>query len=240
MKTIILGASFLLLLCGAANARPRDETMINAYRCAAHPGTRVWLDCYYGAAQPQRAALNLPPAPAAQLKLLDTPPTAGVAQDMAARDEVMAGAARCASIAGDRAWLDCYYAAANPVRAVLNLPLMPGSLSPPPPGPVMAMAKAPPPRPVREHNNPGWVGKMLGESDFKTTSRMASYRYRGPNFIVALENGQVWEQVDGETTPTHWKDEPASYLVTITGGAFGSYNFSIKDHPGRYKVRRAT
>jgi hypothetical protein len=38
-----------------------------------------------------------------------------------ARDEVMSGAARCAGIADDRTWLDCYYGAAQPMRGSLGL-----------------------------------------------------------------------------------------------------------------------
>jgi hypothetical protein len=37
------------------------------------------------------------------------------------RDDAMAGAYRCASIAASRTWLDCYYGAAQPVRGVLGI-----------------------------------------------------------------------------------------------------------------------
>ena len=32
------------------------------------------------------------------------------------RDEVMSGAARCAGIADNRTWLDCFYGSAQPMR----------------------------------------------------------------------------------------------------------------------------
>jgi hypothetical protein len=238
MRVGILGAIFLLFVAcaGAAQARPRDEAMMNAYRCAGHASTRVWLDCYYGAAQPVRAALGLPPAPAAQVKLLDMPPTTGAAQDLEARDEVMSGAGRCGGVVQERAWLDCYYAAANPVRGVLDLALMAGSAPPP-----MPSTPRTPAAPPRLRNDPGFLGRVLGASDFKLVSHMQSYRLgHEQNFAVTLENGQVWTQIDCDTVAAHWNKEPATYLVTITGGAFGSFNMSVKGNPGRYKVRRVS
>ena len=95
-----------------AQARPRDEALSGAFRCAVIADSGQWLDCYYGAAQPVRAALGLPPALAGQVKLALSPPAGGAPRDEAVRDEVMAGAAGCNRVAGDRPWLDCYYAAA--------------------------------------------------------------------------------------------------------------------------------
>lgn len=238
MKTVLLGTSLLLLLCAPALARPRDNVMINAYRCSAHVSTRTWLDCYYGAAQPQRVALGLSPAPAAQVKLTEEAPPPGVPQDIAARDQVMAGAGRCTGVSEDRPWLDCYYAAANPVRGLLGLPLTPGAV-PPPPGPALAAASARAPTPGVTKNNPGWFGEILGMPNVKVTSRMETYRFHGDqHFTVTLANGQVWEQTDGETYKAHWNKQPHFYTVIITGGAFGTYNLNVKDAAGRYKVKR--
>src|SRR5271156_6530388 len=52
-------------------------------------------------------------------------------------DEVMSGPFRCAGIGDSRAWLDCYYGAAQPVRAQLGLSPAPAAqvqlaMSPPP------------------------------------------------------------------------------------------------------------
>ncbi len=53
------------------------EDVVNAMtRCASLSDDRQWLDCYYGAAQPMRSQLGLPPAPAAQLRLLQMQTTA--------------------------------------------------------------------------------------------------------------------------------------------------------------------
>ena len=52
-------------------ADAREDVIAGLTRCAAYTDDRQWLDCYYGAAQPMRAWLGLPPAPQSQLKLLE-------------------------------------------------------------------------------------------------------------------------------------------------------------------------
>jgi hypothetical protein len=219
-----------LLAVGAAEARPRDEVMIGAYRCAAIASTRVWLDCYYGAAQPQRAQLGLIPAPAAQTKLSQSPPAGGQQQDQAARDSVMVAAARCGGVADERQWLDCYYAAAAPVRVVLGL-----SVPAPAPSPKPAQAVSSQPR-----HRAGMIASLLGAKDFFIESRMTSYRFDGRGrFTVTLANGQSWEQV-GDDRVAQWSKPAPDYLVNITGGAFGSFNLAVKGHAGLFKVRRVS
>jgi hypothetical protein len=61
----------LALLTQGAIAEPtRDEVMSGAARCAGITDNRIWLDCFYGSAQPMRAMLGLSPAPPAQTKLV--------------------------------------------------------------------------------------------------------------------------------------------------------------------------
>ncbi len=76
----------LLLATTAATAGPREDTLAGISRCAALLDDRMFLDCVYGAAQPMRTRLGLPPAPAAQLRLVppasatsSTPPQATAA-----------------------------------------------------------------------------------------------------------------------------------------------------------------
>jgi hypothetical protein len=66
-------ASLLLLVSAAippCQAAPRDEAYEAFQRCRAIGDERSWLDCIYGAVQPVRAQLHLPPAPDAQLRLV--------------------------------------------------------------------------------------------------------------------------------------------------------------------------
>lgn len=61
---------FLALPAFPVLANDRDEIYASSLRCARITDDRLWLDCYYGAAQPMRSHLGLPPAPAAQIKLI--------------------------------------------------------------------------------------------------------------------------------------------------------------------------
>jgi hypothetical protein len=52
-------------LCGVALADTRNDVLERLTYCNTFPDGRTWLDCYYAAAQPERAELGLPPAPQA-------------------------------------------------------------------------------------------------------------------------------------------------------------------------------
>jgi len=216
----------LLVLSLPAMARPRDEVMAGAFRCAAVGDQRTWLDCFYGAAQPARAALGLPPAPAAQTRLAAAPPAGNAAPaDLQLRDQVMAGAFRCAGL-DERPWLNCYYAAAAPVRAQLGL--SPASQAVPPipaPPPSFGLPRKPPP-------------VIPGDADH-IVAGMAAYSFDKLGwFTVNLDNGQVWAQVHGDTDYAHWKKPPASYQVRVSKGFLNSFNLQVKGEPGKFKVLR--
>ncbi len=76
----VLLAALALTLGGSlgsvsAVADPRQDMLAGISRCAGLPDDRTFLDCVYGAAQPLRAALGLPPAPTFQIRLV--PPAPG-------------------------------------------------------------------------------------------------------------------------------------------------------------------
>src|ERR1700744_6185936 len=128
-KFVSLAALMLAAMISSAAARPRDDVMGGAYRCAGIANSRQWLDCYYGVAQPVRAELGLPLAPPQQVALAAQPPVGGTPQDLELRDAVLAEASRCYTVGGDREWLNCYYAAAQPRPGSLGL--SPGPTPPP-------------------------------------------------------------------------------------------------------------
>jgi hypothetical protein len=67
-------AAIWLAIAPPALAEPtRDAVMDGAARCAGIPDNRVWLDCFYGSAQPMRAALGLSSAPESQTRLVPGP-----------------------------------------------------------------------------------------------------------------------------------------------------------------------
>lgn len=57
-------------------------------------------------------------------------------------------------------------------------------------------------------------------------------------FTVTLQNGQVWQQVHGDTTYARWKKSAGAYMVRVSEGFLGSYNLQVQGEPGLFKVRR--
>jgi hypothetical protein len=214
-----------------AQQRPRDAVMAGAYRCSVIGAPRQWLDCYYGAAQPVRSALGLPPISQTQLQLSQSPPPSAMAPRIAmVRDAVMASALRCYATENERTWLDCYYGAAAPMRAELGLA----------PAAQVAMAAPPPvPAQVSAAGDHFGVKAMAPSRVNHVTAHMASYSFdRNHVFTVTLANGQTWHQVSGDTHHAHWTKPAEAYVVKITRGAFSSYNFQVEGSPEIYKVDR--
>jgi hypothetical protein len=70
----LLVSAICLALSAPALADPtRDVVMSGAERCQGIPDNRVWLDCFYGSAQPMRSLLGLSPAPDGQTRLVPGP-----------------------------------------------------------------------------------------------------------------------------------------------------------------------
>jgi hypothetical protein len=172
---------------------------------------------------------------------------AGVSAACAAdlRDDVLANAKSCAAISDYRQWLDCYYGAAQPLRALLGLPpasaeqqRLSASVRAAPAGGtpnrfgLQQEAKVPPqqfglpsPDAAVDHIN----------------ARMTEFTLdRNGNFTATLSNGQIWRQLSGDGSHVQWEKSPQQtvYNVTIDRGALGSYNFHVQGHPGLYKVVR--
>jgi hypothetical protein len=239
----------LLVLVMPAQARPRDDVLSGAFRCAVIADSRAWLDCYYGAAQPVRAALSLPPALAAQIKLASAPPAGGAPRDEAVRDDVMSNAAGCIRVTADRAWLECYYSAATPMRVQLGL-ASPQTLPRPAPAPQLASA-APPVRPVIPARpagpppmprNTGLLNGLI--DDLKPIVRnmpMQSYAFdKSGAFTVTLADGQVWKQSaeDEVYHPARWRQQAGEMQVTIAPGVMHTFNMKVEGESKSYKVRR--
>jgi hypothetical protein len=243
---VVLGVAVLAAL--PAQARPRDEALSGAFRCAVIADSRQWLDCYYGSAQPVRAALGMPPALAGQVKLALSPPAGGAPRDEAVRDDVMAGAAACNRVAGDRPWLNCYYAAAMPMRSQLGLSV-PAQAAPkftPAPPPVLAYV--PPPAPAKPSGPPpmprgtGLLNGMF--NNIKPVVRnmpVQSVTFdRNGAFTVTLSDGEVWAQAaeDEVYHPARWRDAGPNMLVTIAPDAMHTFSLTVAGEERFYKVKR--
>jgi len=243
---LLLGAA--LLAAAPAQARPRDEALSGAFRCAVIADSRAWLDCYYGAAQPVRAALGLPAALAGQVKLAMSPPPGGVPRDEAVRDDVMAGAAQCNRVAGDRPWLDCYYASAQPMRVQLGLSV-PAQAAPRPvpaaPPPVMAYAPPAPVKPAGPPPMPRSTGLLNGVfNSIKPVVRnipMEKVSFdRNGAFTVTLSDGEVWAQSEEDAIyhPARWRDPGPNLLVTVAPDAMHTFTMTVSGENRIYKVKR--
>jgi len=70
MRQMATTVAILSVLWGTAWAGTRDDALAGIGRCGSIADDRTWLNCVYGAVQPMRKQLGLPPAPASQTNLV--------------------------------------------------------------------------------------------------------------------------------------------------------------------------
>lgn len=170
-----------------------------------------------------------------------------------AREDVVNGMTRCAGLTDDHQWLDCYYGAAQPMRAWLGLspapqsqlkllqqtpaPSTPAGAAVPLPATVTraAVRNGPPPPPKRSG-----IFDMFGGADVVNNAPIQSYQVTGKGFTVTLPDGQVWRQTDEDASkfPVNWSDAASSMRVTITQGAMHTFNLVMGDETQHHKVTR--
>jgi hypothetical protein len=193
-----------------------------------------------------RAALGLAPALAGQISLAASPPSGGAPRDEAVRNEVVTSATGCMREAADRQWLDCYYAAAMPMRVQLGLSAPPGSVRPvPAPAPQLASLPPAPVKPAGPPPMPRPVGILGGLfNDPKPVVRnvpMQSYAFdKNGAFTVTLPDGQVWQQSPEDEIyhRARWRRPAEKMLVTITPDAMHIFILTLHDENYMYKVHR--
>jgi len=247
---LAVAALGVALSSGAAQATAREDVLAGAIRCGGVGNDRQWLDCYYGAAQPMRAQLRLSPAPQAAMApaLAQGGVVGGVRQD------VLSAAIRCGSVGEDRPWLDCYYGAAQPMRAQLGLSPAPQAmpqqaLAPRPPAQPQApqqQAYVPPPgytlQKTSPHSQdfPGFFQGVFGDDPVVFKSTLLSYSFDQDGYLIAkLANGQVWHQTSGDIGG-RWNKPASHYHVTLTRGMMRTYNLRVEGDPRLYKVKRVS
>jgi uncharacterized protein YdeI (BOF family) len=95
-------------------------------------------------------------------------------------------------------------------------------------------------RPVTKTEDFGKPPVPTGPKEIKeisaTVVEFAKNAYGRSIFI--LDNGQVWKQVDGDTTEVRDPSRGETMQVSIETGMFGSYSLTVKDRTGIVKVRR--
>jgi hypothetical protein len=170
-----------------------------------------------------------------------------------AREDVVNSMTRCAGLADDRQWLECYYGAAQPMRAWLGLPPAPQSqlrllqgqqaLPAQQAGPAMlpstvtraAVRTGPPPKPKASG-----ILDVFGGDDVVQNAPIQSYDIKGGRFTITLPDGQVWRQTEEDAAkwPVYWSDPASSMRVTISQGAMHSFNLVVGDETQHHKVTR--
>jgi hypothetical protein len=249
MKTQILAlpaAAFFALT--AAYAGTNEDLAFAIGVCSAQPDTAVRLACYDKIAARLKTGMPvtdvLPPArrtavpaavpPAQQMVPAYTPPPGyappeaarAPAPPVAAPAPVMAPAyvpppqTAAAPKQEDSAWYDPTgwfgsdeKAAAPGSPAAFGAERIPEG---------QAVAGEPPkPRPVNH-----------------VTANVTAVNYSANGrFVVTLDNGQVWRQIDGDSTVARFENNKR-YAVTISRGLIGSYNLVIEGQTALFKVKR--
>lgn len=72
-RVLTLSAILLMSINCSVWADDRGNIMAAFGRCGVFADDRTWLNCIYGAVQPMRSKLGLPPAPASQTNLVPSP-----------------------------------------------------------------------------------------------------------------------------------------------------------------------
>jgi hypothetical protein len=158
----------------------------------------------------------------------------------------MSAMQRCSVLQDDRTWLECTYGAQQIMRAKLGLTPAPdyqqrlvppaSAVSAAPPYAAPSPYAAPPPaRAAAPAPRRGSVMQVLaGTAPPVAVSNLAAIAYDGDGaFLVTLQNGQVWHQVNALGAKARLR---IGTKVTIRPGALWSYNLQADDHT--YKVER--
>jgi hypothetical protein len=180
------------------------------------------------------------------------------------RQDLIDGVAKCATIGDGTARLACYDALNPALKAAQSQPpAAPAAGTPPtvaanPPTfdpyrplgvPATEQIKpeqfggenlAPPPPPPPP---PGHVAEAPAPAEPQTldsiTVGVTDYSYNPyDKFIVILENGQIWQQIESDSGGKARFMKGEKNTVTISRGFMGSYNFQINDASTTYKVKR--
>ncbi len=172
------------------------------------------------------------------------------------RDEVLEAMGKCAAVADEKARLACYDAAAPRLKAALATP--PNSLGRNPTkeeqeswfgfdiSGLFGGGSTVPTKPeefgkerTAEAKAVHEAAQRSGEEIESITAGVAEVAYtRFGQFIVFLENGQVWRQLQGDSDRARFKSNPKDNKVTVSRGLLGSYNLTINDSDRVFKVTR--
>ena len=179
-----------------------------------------------------------------------------------ARQDLVDGMAKCAAIGDGTARLACYDALNPTLKAAQSTPPpaaeAPAAAAAPPggdsrpwydPGRIFGVSPreqttpeqfggenlAPPPPPP---GTPQTAANTPPPALDSITATVTDYSFNPYNkFVVFLDNGQIWKQLESDTGLKARFQKDGKNVVVISRGFVGSYNMTINDGPA-YKVAR--
>jgi hypothetical protein len=178
------------------------------------------------------------------------------------REDLIDGMAKCGAVADNAARLSCYDALNPTVKAAQAEPPPPVAPAAAPAGEQSAWydpfhvfgtspkqqvrpeqfgaenLTAPPPPPPPPGQAPAAAPPAEPEALDSITAGVTDYSFnRYQKFLVVLDNGQIWQQLQSDGGLAHFaRDEKNT--ITISRGFIGSYVLVINDSKLQYKVKR--
>jgi hypothetical protein len=171
----------------------------------------------------------------------------------ASRDDTLEAVAKCATIVDDKLRLGCYDAMAPHVQEALGTP--PQTLSHNPTADeqkswfgfdIASLFGG-------NDNTPQRTPQQFGREDVEPAAtptapemqeiesiaaRVTDYSMRDNKFTVFLDNGQIWQQLNGDESTARFISNPKDNSVVISRGFLKSYNLKLNDDHAYYKVKR--
>jgi hypothetical protein len=236
MKSVIVSAVAFVAVSAAAQAGPSEALAFAIGQCSSQPDEKARLACYDRIAEQLKTgtflATQAPESSASPPPFVQLPTPGSSAQPPAAVAQAPAPVAPApvavpAQMAQSPApkqdsgtWYDptSWFGKDNP-RATSDKPADFGSETMP--QTTSAAGEPAEPAPLDE---------------IRATVTAATYTRDG-HFTVTLGNGQVWQQIEGDTGVARFKNKGGD-VVTISRGVLGSYNLVVEGHNLLFKVRR--
>lgn len=171
------------------------------------------------------------------------------------RDDVLSGLQKCAGVTNDQARLACYDALVRPAQEAMARPPEPQEATHPPTkdeqkswfgfdiSHLFGSSPAQQTTPEQFGNErTAATQKKVEEANAEVdsiTAAVTDYAYTPfGKFIVFLDNGQVWRQLEGDADKAIFRKSPSDNKVTIERGFIGSYNLMINGSSRLFKVVR--
>jgi hypothetical protein len=171
----------------------------------------------------------------------------------ASRDDTLEAVAKCATILDDKLRLGCYDTLAPTVRDALGTP-------------PQTLARTPTEQEQKSwfgfdiaglfggaDKSPQGTPQQFGQENVESaalpaapemqeiesiTAGVTDYSSRDNKFTVFLDNGQIWQQLNGDNSVARFRSNPKDNTITISRGFLKSYNLKLNDENSYYKVKR--